>query len=116
AKCVFHLAAQVAVTSSIVDPIADFEVNARGTVNVLEAIRMRKDPPPLIFTSTNKVLGGLEDVALQETELRYEPEDEEIRNFGIGESRGIQFCSPYGCSKGAADQYVLDYAKTYDLQ
>ena len=112
---VFHLAAQVAVTTSLTDPIADFEVNARGTLNVLEAVRACADPPPLVFTSTNKVYGGLTDVALRVRDCRYEPEDQAVRTYGIGETRALDFHSPYGCSKGAADQYVLDYARTYDL-
>lgn len=112
---VFHLAAQVAVTTSLVDPIADFEVNARGTLNVLEAVRTCADPPPLVFTSTNKVYGGLPDIALGVRDCRYEPENRDICAHGIGETRALDFHSPYGCSKGAADQYVLDYARTYDL-
>ncbi len=112
---VFHLAAQVAVTTSLVDPVADFEVNARGTLNVLEAVRACADPPPLVFTSTNKVYGGLPDIALRVRDCRYEPEDRAVRTHGIGETRALDFHSPYGCSKGAADQYVLDYARTYDL-
>ena len=115
ARAVFHLAAQVAVTTSLTDPTYDFEVNAYGTLNVLEAIRARSTPPPLIFTSTNKVLGGLDDLILNEDETRYVPADARIRECGIDESRGLSFCSPYGCSKGAADQYVLDYARTFQL-
>jgi CDP-paratose 2-epimerase len=114
-QAVFHLAAQVAVTTSLVDPIHDFEVNARGTLNLLEAIRSMKNRPTLLYTSTNKVLGGLESVKLEEGETRYEPEDLDLRGTGISEKWPIDFCSPYGCSKGAADQYVLDYAKTFDL-
>ncbi len=115
ASRVFHLAAQVAVTTSLGDPVADFEINARGTLNVLEAIRACADPPPLLFTSTNKVYGGLPDIALGVRNHRYEPESLAIREHGIGETRALDFHSPYGCSKGAADQYVLDYARTYDL-
>ncbi len=112
---VFHLAAQVAVTTSLVDPVADFEINARGTLNVLEAVRACADPPPLVFTSTNKVYGGLPDITLGVQSCRYEPEDSAVRTFGIGETRALDFHSPYGCSKGAADQYVLDYARTYGI-
>ena len=112
---VFHLAAQVAVTTSLDDPLEDFEVNARGTLNLLEAIRRCVSPPPLLFTSTNKVYGGLPDIALCVKGNRYEPESREVRAAGIGESRPLDFHSPYGCSKGAADQYVLDYARTYDI-
>jgi CDP-paratose 2-epimerase len=113
---VYHFAAQVAVTTSLTAPILDFEVNARGTLNLLEALRGLERPPPLIFTSTNKVYGGLEDVSLRLAEQRYEPEDARLRAHGIGEDRPIDFHSPYGCSKGAADQYVLDYARTFGLQ
>lgn len=115
ASAVFHLAAQVAVTTSLTDPRLDFEVNAYGTLNVLEAIRAREVRPPLVFTSTNKVLGGLDRLTLRERGARYEPSDESVRESGIGEEFGLSFCSPYGCSKGAADQYVLDYARTFGL-
>ena len=112
---VFHFAAQVAVTTSLDDPLRDFEINAGGTLNLLEAIRRSDAPHPLVFTSTNKVYGELEDVALRRTAARYEPLDASIRAHGIGEARRLDFHSPYGCSKGAADQYVLDYARTYGL-
>jgi CDP-paratose 2-epimerase len=112
---VFHFAAQVAVTTSLTDPIEDFDVNARGTVNLLEAIRAQSSPPPLVFTSTNKVYGALEDVGLRRQNLRYEPTDPSLRRTGVSENRPLDFHSPYGCSKGAADQYVLDYARTYGL-
>lgn len=115
ASQVFHFAAQVAVTTSLVSSIHDFEVNARGTVNLLEAIRWMDDPPPLVFTSTNKVYGGLPDVKLRVRNNRYEPEDERIRSNGLGEWRPLDFHSPYGCSKGAADQYVIDYSRTFGL-
>jgi CDP-paratose 2-epimerase len=112
---VFHFAAQVAVTTSLEDPVEDFDINARGTLNVLEAIRAQADPPPLVFTSTNKVYGALEDVGLRARNLRYEPTDPSIRRTGIGESRPLDFHSPYGCSKGTADQYVLDYARSFGV-
>jgi CDP-paratose 2-epimerase len=112
---VFHFAAQVAVTTSLVDPVTDFEVNARGTVNVLEAVRRESVPPAVFFTSTNKVYGGMEDVTLRLRGLRYEPCDPELAQ-GFGESRRLDFHSPYGCSKGAADQYVLDCARSYGLR
>jgi CDP-paratose 2-epimerase len=112
---VFHFAAQVAVTTSLVRPIDDFEVNARGTLNVLEAARGMAQPPAILFTSTNKVYGNLADVPLVARGARYEPEDELLRLRGIGEERVLDFCSPYGCSKGTADQYVLDYARTFGL-
>jgi CDP-paratose 2-epimerase len=112
---VFHLAAQVAVTTSLTDPSLDFDVNARGTLHLLEALRSLTTPPTLLFTSTNKVYGHLEDLPLRIVGRRYEPEDPHIAVRGIGEQRGLAFCSPYGCSKGAADQYVLDYARTFGL-
>jgi CDP-paratose 2-epimerase len=110
---VFHFAAQVAVTNSLQDPVRDFEVNGRGTLNVLEAIRTQDVPPSLVFTSTNKVYGGLQDVQLERSGTRYQPIDPALRTQGIGESRKLDFESPYGCSKGCADQYVLDYARTF---
>jgi CDP-paratose 2-epimerase len=116
ASQVFHFAAQVAVTTSLADPVEDFEVNARGTLNVLEAIRAQPAPPPLVFTSTNKVYGALDDVGLQRRNLRYEPTDSALRETGVSESRPLDFHSPYGCSKGTADQYVLDYARSYGMQ
>jgi CDP-paratose 2-epimerase len=112
---VFHFAAQVAVTSSLVDPVADFEVNARGTLNLLEALRGRPEPAPLVFTSTNKVYGDLQDVELDVSDSRYFPVVASIRRHGVSEARPVSFCSPYGCSKGAADQYVLDYARTFRM-
>jgi CDP-paratose 2-epimerase len=115
AERVFHFAAQVAVTTSLVDPVEDFEVNARGTLTLLEAIRARPEPPPLVFTSTNKVYGALEDVGLRRRNRRYEPAEAAIALRGISEQRGLDFYSPYGCSKGAADQYVRDYARTFGL-
>ena len=115
ASQVFHLAAQVAVTSSLDDPREDFETNLGGTLNVLEAMRALEQPPSLLFTSTNKVYGGLDDVALEVAGRRYQPVDRDVRAHGIGESRPLDFHSPYGCSKGGADQYVLDYARSYGL-
>ena len=112
---VFHFAAQVAVTTSLADPFLDFEVNARGTLNLLEAIRALDRRPTLLFTSTNKVYGDLYDVGLHTRDRRYEPDDERIADAGISERRPLAFHSPYGCSKGAAEQYVLDYARTFDL-
>jgi CDP-paratose 2-epimerase len=112
---VFHFAAQVAVTTSLDDPISDFEINARGTLNLLEAIRAMDTPPSLVFTSTNKVYGDLKDVTISGKGTRYEPEDSNLRAHGFGEDRGVDFHSPYGCSKGAADQYVLDYARTFKI-
>jgi CDP-paratose 2-epimerase len=112
---VFHFAAQVAVTTSLLDPVRDFEVNGRGTLNVLEAIRTQEVPPSLVFSSTNKVYGGLEDVILERAATRYQPIDPVLRAHGVGEWRRLDFESPYGCSKGCADQYVLDYARTFGI-
>ncbi len=112
---VFHFAAQVAVTTSLVDPIEDFEINARGTLNLLEAIRALPSRPTLLFTSTNKVYGDLDDVPLSSERSRYVPVQHEIAVRGISEARPLDFHSPYGCSKGAAEQYVLDYARTFHL-
>lgn len=111
---VFHLAAQVAVTTSLTDPRTDFEVNALGTLNLLEAVRAHASPPPLIFSSTNKVYGSLPDLTLAEEAERYQPTDH-AQAVGVGEGRPLDFHSPYGCSKGAADQYVVDYARSYGL-
>jgi len=115
AAAVFHFAAQVAVTSSLKAPVYDFDVNARGTLNLLEAVRELRNPPPVIFTSTNKVYGSLEDVDLRLNGERYEPVQDEIRACGVGEDQRLDFYSPYGCSKGAADKYILDYARTFGL-
>jgi CDP-paratose 2-epimerase len=113
---IYHLAAQVAVTTSLDDPLRDFEVNARGTLNVLEAVRAKRTRTPLIYTSTNKVYGALTDIMLAQGASRYVPADPTIRALGVSERRPLDFHSPYGCSKGCADQYVLDYARTFDLQ
>ncbi|MFW5774856.1 MAG: GDP-mannose 4,6-dehydratase [Chitinivibrionales bacterium] len=112
---VFHFAAQVAVTTSLDNPREDFEINMGGTLNLLEAIRRMNTPPSLLFTSTNKVYGQMSDIGLQKNSTRYEPSDRFIRDHGIGEERSLDFHSPYGCSKGGADQYVVDYARTYGL-
>jgi CDP-paratose 2-epimerase len=112
---VVHLAAQVAVTRSLVDPAFDFDVNALGTLNVLEAVRGSACRPSVLFTSTNKVYGGLEDLRVQTEGQRYMPTNEQVRAGGVDESRGLDFHSPYGCSKGAADQYVLDYSRSFGL-
>jgi CDP-paratose 2-epimerase len=113
---VFHFAAQVAVTSSLTDPIFDFTVNAGGTLNLLEAIRALPVRPPLVFTSTNKVYGDLEDIDLARHGQRYAPAAAELRARGVSEDRPLDFHSPYGCSKGTADQYVLDHARSFGLR
>lgn len=115
-ETVFHFAAQVAVTTSLDDPLHDFDVNARGTLNVLEAARAQAEQPAVLFTSTNKVYGGMEDVRLRLRGLRYEPADDHLRVRGFSEERRLDFHSPYGCSKGTADQYVLDYARSYGMR
>lgn len=112
---VFHLAAQVAVTHSLAQPTADFSVNLGGTLNLLEAVRALPTPVPVIFASTNKVYGDLADIALTEAEDSYQPADAILRSRGISEDRPLAFHTPYGCSKGAADQYVLDYARSYGV-
>jgi CDP-paratose 2-epimerase len=116
AEEVFHLGAQVAVTTSVERPVEDWSVNLEGTLRLLEEMRRLREPPPLLFTSTNKVYGTLRDVPLTSGRGRWEPEDPRLRASGIDERRPLDFCTPYGCSKGAADQYVLDYAKTFGLQ
>ncbi|MFH5803710.1 NAD-dependent epimerase/dehydratase family protein [Alienimonas sp. DA493] len=115
---VYHFAAQVAVTTSLTGPVADFETNARGTLNVLEAVRAEQDrgrAVPLLFTSTNKVYGDLGGVETRREGDRYRPADPDLARRGVSEGQPLDFHSPYGCSKGAADQYVLDYARTYGL-
>lgn len=113
ADIIFHFAGQVAVTTSVVNPREDFEINALGTLNVLEAARLSRTHPVVINSSTNKVYGDLPAAQLRETATRYEFRN---RPFGIGESEPLDFHSPYGCSKGAGDQYVRDYARIYGLK
>lgn len=112
-QAIYHLAAQTAVTTSVNDPRTDFEINALGTFNLLEATRQVADNPVFIYASTNKVYGGMEEVDVNELATRYElvgyPD-------GVSETRSLDFHSPYGCSKGAADQYVRDYARIYGLR
>jgi CDP-paratose 2-epimerase len=112
ADIIIHLAAQVAVTTSVVNPREDFEINALGTFNLLEAARKSGRQPVVIFASTNKVYGGLEDLKVVEDDTRYRLAD--FPN-GIDEKRILDFHSPYGCSKGSGDQYVRDYARIYQL-
>jgi CDP-paratose 2-epimerase len=110
---VYHLAGQVAVTTSVVDPRSDFEINALGTFNVLEAARQATHKPVVFFASTNKVYGGMEHVVVEEQPTRYAYRD---LPGGVPEDQLLDFHSPYGCSKGAADQYVRDYARIYGLK
>lgn len=110
---VFHQAAQVAVTTSVQDPRTDFEINALGTFNLLEAIRLSGQNPTFIFASTNKVYGSLSSLKVKEQNGQYAFQD---FPFGAPETVPLDFHSPYGCSKGAADQYVLDYRRIYGLK
>lgn len=109
---IVHLAAQVAVTTSVEHPRTDFEINALGTLNVLEAARANPVPPLVLFTSTNKVYGACSDTAIVEQATRYAYAD---GYSGISEQQALDFHSPYGCSKGCADQYVRDYSRIYGL-
>ena len=108
----YHLAAQVAVTTSVTDPVEDFEINARGTFNVMEAVRASAAKPTVLYSSTNKVYGKMDDLAVTERGGRYVYSNLET---GVPVSRPLEFYSPYGCSKGCGDQYVLDYARIYGL-
>ncbi|HCR70266.1 MAG TPA: CDP-paratose 2-epimerase [Anaerolineae bacterium] len=112
ADVIMHLAGQVAVTTSVINPRDDFESNALGTFNVLEAARASGKNPIFIYASTNKVYGGMEDVELYEEPTRWRYKD--LVN-GCPETQPLDFHSPYGCSKGTGDQYVRDYARMYDL-
>jgi CDP-paratose 2-epimerase len=112
AEVVFHLAGQTAVTTSISDPRGDLDANIGGTLNVLEAARARQTPPVFVFASTNKVYGDLEDELIVEELTRYALPR---LPHGIPETAALSFTSPYACSKGAADQYVLAYASTYGI-
>jgi len=113
ADVVFHFAAQVAVTTSVANPRVDFEVNALGSINVLEAARQLTPSPIVLYTSTNKVYGGLEGVVVFEDDTRYRLGQR--FQAGIPETFPLDFHSPYGCSKGAAEQYVHDYARIFGL-
>ena len=110
---IFHLAGQVAMTTSIANPRMDFEVNAMGTLNLLEAVRQHALDAVVVYSSTNKVYGDLEQYTYSETDTRYQCN--EYPN-GINEHTQLDFHSPYGCSKGAADQYMLDYARIFGLK
>ena len=112
ADVIVHLAAQVAVTTSVTNPREDFEINAQGTFNALEAARLSERNPVFLYASTNKVYGGMEDVQVVEDATRWK-----YANLPLGcpETQPLDFHSPYGCSKGAGDQYVRDYARIYGL-
>ncbi|MGD2158761.1 MAG: GDP-mannose 4,6-dehydratase [Anaerolineales bacterium] len=109
---IVHLAGQVAVTSSVSHPREDFEDNALGTFNVLEAARLSERNPIVLYASTNKVYGGMEEVSVLEADTRYQYED---LPWGVSETQPLDFHSPYGCSKGAGDQYARDYHRIYGL-
>lgn len=113
AERVYHLASQVAVTTSVTDPRTDFEINLLGAVNALEAVRKYAPEAPFLFTSTNKVYGGMEEQTIVKRGERYEYET--LVN-GVPETQPLDFHSPYGCSKGGADQYVRDYSRIYGLR
>ena len=110
---IYHLAGQVAVTTSVQDPRADFDANALGTLNALEAARRSRRNPIFLYTSTNKVYGGLEGLRITEEETRYRLAD---LPRGVSEEQPLDFHSPYGCSKGCGDQYTRDYARIYGLR
>ena len=112
-NAVFHLAGQVAMTTSIANPQMDFEVNALGSVNLLEAVRQYCPKAAVIYSSTNKVYGDLEQYSYIETDTRYQCVE---KPNGFDEQTQLEFHSPYGCSKGAADQYMLDYARIFGLK
>ena len=112
AGVVFHLAAQVAVTTSVQNPRQDFDINALGTFNVLEAVRASKARPIVIYSSTNKVYGKLSNLVVADRGTRYEYRDLP----GVPEDQPLDFYSPYGCSKGTGDQYVIDYSRIYGLK
>lgn len=115
AQAAYHFAAQVAVTTSMVNPAADLAININGTFNLLEAARLASVPVPVIFASTNKVYGDLVQFGSEMTDRGHYPEDAMLAAHGVPETQPLDFHTPYGCSKGAADQYVLDYARSYDL-
>jgi CDP-paratose 2-epimerase len=112
AEVIVHLAAQVAVTTSVTNPREDFEINALGTFNAVEAARLSERRPAVLYASTNKVYGGMDDVQVVEDATRWRYTDLPL---GCPETQPLDFHSPYGCSKGTGDQYVRDYARIYDL-
>lgn len=112
---VFHEAAQVAVTDSVANPINDFNINAGGTLNVLDMMRIHSPESIFVFASTNKVYGGLERYPVNEVSGRYAFTDDDLLE-GVSEKVNVDFHSPYGCSKGSADQYVRDFARIYGLK
>ena len=120
-EVIFHLAGQVAMTTSMQSPRRDFEINVLGSINVLEAVRMHSSHTAIVYASSNKVYGKLDYLDLIETETRYAPRAyvlhrEDPTFASVDESTPIEFHTPYGCSKGAADQYMLDYARGFGLK
>jgi CDP-paratose 2-epimerase len=115
---VLHLAGQVAVTTSVANPREDFEINALGTFNALEAVRAHAPTAAFLYASTNKVYGGMEEVGVVEREDDGRPARYAYADFprGVPESYPLDFHSPYGCSKGSGDQYTRDYARIYGLR
>lgn len=111
-EVIFHLAGQVAMTTSMQSPRRDFEINVLGSINVLEAVRQNMPETAVIYASSNKVYGNLDHLDLVEAETRYQPRS---LTRGVDETAAIEFHTPYGCSKGAADQYMLDYARGFGL-
>lgn len=112
-EVIFHLSGQVAMTTSIANPRMDFEVNVMGSFNLLEGVRLYTPDATVVYSSTNKVYGDLEQYIYRETETRYECID---KPYGFDETTPLEFHSPYGCSKGAADQYMLDYARIFGIK
>ncbi len=112
-EVIFHLAGQVAMTTSMQSPRRDFEINVLGSINVLEAVRQYTPTTAVVYASSNKVYGNLEHLDLVEAPTRYTPRDPQQK--GVDEAVAIEFHTPYGCSKGAADQYMLDYARGFGL-
>jgi CDP-paratose 2-epimerase len=110
-ECVFHLAGQVAMTTSLENPRYDFETNVLGSINVLECVRLFSPAATVVYASSNKVYGELRELPLVETATRYEPAGKK----DIDEGARLHFCTPYGCSKGAADQYMQEYARSFGL-
>jgi CDP-paratose 2-epimerase len=111
--CVFHLAGQVAMTTSLREPRKDFETNVVGTINILEAVRNFSPEATVVYASSNKVYGELSGLQLQEAQTRYATTGS---CQGVAEDAQLDFRTPYGCSKGAADQYVLEYARSFSLR
>jgi CDP-paratose 2-epimerase len=112
-EVIFHLAGQVAMTTSMQSPRRDFEINVLGSINVLEAVRQYAPETAIVYASSNKVYGNLDHLDIVEAATRYQPRD--ATQKGVDESVAIEFHTPYGCSKGAADQYMLDYARGFGL-